>query len=396
MSDDPSTEQARSAPAIDAATLKARIDRGEPVFVLDVREAGDFEEWHIDGLSAEVVNLPGDELTEGDVETALAAVPDDRQVVVLCAKGISSEAIAAELNEMGYDATHLEDGMEGWAELYEAAEVRRYDGPGTLVQYRRPSSGCLGYLVHDGERGAVFDPLRHFADRYIEDAADLGIDLVYAVDTHVHADHVSGVRGLEDRGVEGVVPAPAVDRGITSADELTIVRDGETLSVGEVTVEAVHTPGHTTGMTSYLVGESALLTGDGLFVESVARPDLEEGDDGAPAAARMLYESLQETVLSLPDDVVVAPGHFSDATDPAADGTYTATLGELRERMAALSMDEAEFVDLILSDMPPQPANYREIIATNLGQASVDDAEAFQLELGPNNCAASQDAMTGD
>jgi glyoxylase-like metal-dependent hydrolase (beta-lactamase superfamily II) len=129
-------------------------------------------------------------------------------------------------------------------------------------------------------------------------------------------------------------------------------------------------------------------------VESVARPDLEEGDDGAPEAARTLYRSLQERVLALGDDVVVGGAHFSDAAEPAEDSTYTATLGDLVADMDALSMDEDEFVELVLSDMPPRPANYEEIIGINLGQQDADDEEAFELELGPNNCAASQDALT--
>jgi glyoxylase-like metal-dependent hydrolase (beta-lactamase superfamily II) len=149
-------------------------------------------------------------------------------------------------------------------------------------------------------------------------------------------------------------------------------------------------------MTSYLLGGSLLATGDGLFVESVARPDLEEGDEGAPDAARQLHETLQERVLPLDDDVLIGGAHFSDAAEPAEDGTYTAPIGQLVEEMDALTMDEADFVELILSDMPPRPANYEDIIATNLGQQEADDEEAFELELGPNNCAASQDALTGD
>ncbi|MUV60057.1 MBL fold metallo-hydrolase, partial [Halobacterium sp. CBA1126] len=277
-----------------------------------------------------------------------------------------------------------------------AVEIDRYDGAGTLLQYQRPSSGCLGYLLyHDGE-AAIIDPLRAFTDRYLEDADDLGVDLQYALDTHIHADHISGVRDLDDEGVEGVIPQAAVDRGVTYADELTAAADGDTFEVGDATIEAVYTPGHTTGMTSYLVDDSLLATGDGLFVESVARPDLEEGDDGAPDAARMLYESLQERILTLPDDTLIGGAHFSDAAEPADDGTYTAPIGELVDEMDALTMDEQEFVDLILSDMPPRPANYEEIIATNLGQNAVDDEEAFTLELGPNNCAASQDSLAGD
>ena len=377
--------------------LKARIDAGEDLTLLDARMRSDYEEWRIDGENVTSINVPYFEFLDDEIgEDVLDRIPEDREVTVLCAKGGASEYVAGTLAERGYDVDHLEDGMNGWASIYEAVEVTGYDGAGTLLQYQRPSSGCLGYLLYDDGEATVIDPLRAFTDRYLDDADDLGVDLRYAIDTHVHADHVSGVRELDTAGVEGVVPAAAVDRGVTYADELTTAADGDTFEVGTATIEAVHTPGHTTGMTSYLVDDDLLATGDGLFVESVARPDLEEGDEGAPDAARTLYESLQERVLSLPDDTLVGGAHFSDAADPAADGTYTAPIGQLVAEMDALTMDERDFVDVVLSDMPPRPANYEDIIATNLGQHAVDDEEAFTLELGPNNCAASQDSLAGD
>ena len=396
MQDEAFPEPEVEVEAIEPETLKQRIDDGEDVFVLDTRMQSDYDEWHVDGENVDIVNVPYFEFIDDFDASVVEDVPDDREVVVLCAKGGASEYAAGVLAQEGYDVVHLAEGMNGWAEIYEAETVTDYDGPGTLIQYQRPSSGCLSYLAHDGEKGVVVDPLRHFVDRYFEDAEEFGVDLEYAIDTHIHADHLSGVRALDEAGVEGVIPEEAVDRGVTYADELTTAADGDVFEAGDVTVETVYTPGHTTGMTSYLVGDSALLTGDGLFTESVARPDLEKGDEGAPEAAEMLYESLQEKVLSLDDDVVVGGAHFSDAAEPADDGTYTATIGELVEEMDALTMDEDEFVELILSDMPPRPANYVDIIATNLGQEEADDDEAFRLELGPNNCAASQDALTGD
>jgi len=383
--------------SVDPETLKDRIDAGEDVTLLDARMQSDYDEWRIDGDNVTSINVPYFEFLEDDIdEGVLERIPDDREVTVLCAKGGASEYVAGTLAERGYDVNHLEDGMNGWASIYEAVEVERYDGAGTLLQYQRPSSGCLGYLLYDDGEAALIDPLRAFTDRYLDDAADLGVDLQYALDTHIHADHISGVRDLDAAGVEGVIPEAAVDRGVTYADELTTAEDGDTFAVGDATIETVSTPGHTTGMTSYLVDGSLLATGDGLFIESVARPDLEEGDEGAPDAARMLYESLQERVLTLPEDTLVGGAHFSDAAEPAEDGTFTAPIGELVEEMDALTMDEDDFVELILSDMPPRPANYEEIIATNLGQNAVDDEEAFTLELGPNNCAASQDSLAGD
>ncbi|WP_254829977.1 MBL fold metallo-hydrolase [Haloglomus salinum] len=377
--------------------LKARIDDGEEVTLLDTRMSSEFEEWAIEGENVEAINVPYFEFLDEEIdEEVLEQLPEDEHMTVLCAKGGSSEYVAAELQVRGYDVDHLEDGMNGWASIYEAEEVTDYDGAGTVVQYQRPSSGCLGYMVYDSDEAAVIDPLRAFTDRYLEDAEELGVELTYAIDTHIHADHISGVRALADEGVEGVVPEAAADRGVTYTDQVTLAEDGDEFDVGDATIETVFTPGHTTGMTSYLVDDSVLATGDGLFIESVARPDLEEGDDGAPDAARMLYESLQERVLTLDDDVLVGGAHFSDAAEPAEDGTYTAPIGDLVDRMDALSMDEDDFVDLVLADMPPRPANYEDIIATNLGQQEADDEEAFTLELGPNNCAASQDALTSD
>ena len=379
------------------AALKDRIDAGDDLTLLDVRMESEYEKWRIDGDGVSSINVPYFEFLEDEIDDeVLATIPDDREVTVLCAKGGASEYVAGKLAERGYEVNHLEEGMNGWANIYEAVEVTAYDGAGTLLQYQRPSSGCLGYFLYDDGEAAIIDPLRAFTDRYLADADELGVELQYALDTHIHADHISGVRALDAEGVEGVIPEPAVDRGVTYADELTSAADGDEFTVGSATIETVHTPGHTTGMTSYLVDGSLLATGDGLFIESVARPDLEEGDEGAPDAARMLYDSLQEHVLSQSDETLIGGAHYSDAAEPAEDGSYTAPIGQLVEEMEALTMDKEAFVELILSDMPPRPANYEEIIATNLGQNVVDDDEAFTLELGPNNCAASQESLAGD
>ncbi|QLG26513.1 MBL fold metallo-hydrolase [Halorarum halophilum] len=372
--------------------LKDRIDSGDDVFLLDARSEGDFEEWHIDGETVDVVNYPYFELLDGIPAELHDTLPHDRRITVLCAKGGSSELVAEHLEAADYDVEHLERGMKGWARVYEYEELD-VDADATIAQYRRPSSGCLAYLVVSGGEAAVVDPLRAFADEYVQDARLLGADLEYALDTHIHADHVSGIRALvAETDATAVLPKSAAERGVEYTLPYETVSDGETLALGEVEIEVIHTPGHTSGMTTYRVG-NVLFTGDGLFTESVARPDLED-PEAARDAARTLYGSLHEEVLSLPGETIVAPAHFSDAATPNDDGTYTAELGELRERMDALTMAEDAFVEFIVADMPPRPANYEEIIATNLGRESPDDEEAFELELGPNNCAASEGALT--
>jgi glyoxylase-like metal-dependent hydrolase (beta-lactamase superfamily II) len=140
-----------------------------------------------------------------------------------------------------------------------------------------------------------------------------------------------------------------------------------------------------------LAVDDVLLTGDSLFLESVARPDLEAGDDDAPAFARELYATVTERLAAFGDATVIAPGHASERTPRSDDRTYTATLGTLRDRLWAFEVDEATFVDRVCSNVPPRPANVDAILAANLGETDPDDDEAFAWELGPNNCAATAD-----
>ncbi|WP_435195935.1 MBL fold metallo-hydrolase [Natronomonas sp. EA1] len=372
-------------------SLKRRIDAGESVTVLDVRAASEYEAWHIDGETVETANVPYFAFLDGASDAVLDRVPDADELVVVCAKGESSRFVAGLLAEAGYDATNLERGMRGWASLYEYDELDA-DTDAVVAQYRRPSSGCLAYMVVSEGEAAVVDPLRAFTDEYVQDAKTMGASIEYVLDTHVHADHVSGLRTLADAaGATALMPAPAVARGVDYAVET--VADGDSLTVGAVDIDVLHTPGHTSGMTAYLVDDSVLLTGDTLFTESVARPDLEEGADGAADAAATLHDTLQD-LQQLRDDTLVAPAHFSDAATPRPDGTYAARLGDLVESMPALSLDREAFVAFVLDDMPPRPSNYEAIIAANLGHEAPDDATAFELELGPNNCAASREAIT--
>ncbi len=373
-------------PSIDGVGLYRRIRAGQPVSLLDLRDRDEFETWQIDGPTVDAVQVPYIEFVQAEVTDS---IPDrfaetglDEPVVAVCARGEASAYVAGLLRGAGIEATNLADGMEGWARQYDATDLPG----GWITQFVRPSSGCVGYLVKDGGEAAVVDPLRAFTDRYLDVVEELGMDLRYAIDTHVHADHLSGVRALAERsGATPVLPAGARDRGL--AFDAALVADGDELTVGDRRIEAVHTPGHTSEMTTFAV-EGTLLTGDGLFLESVARPDLEAGAEGAEPLARTLHESLR-SLLSLPDDTRVAPGHIGPAIEPNEDGTFTATIGELRERLPLLGLDEHDFVERILTDMPPRPANYQRIISVNLGKESVGPDEGFELELGPNNCAVS-------
>lgn len=382
-------EPAAAVETTEPHALKETLDAGEPVTILDTRARSEFDSWTIQGGAVTAVNIPYFEFLDGVTDELLQKVPDDDDLLVVCAKGDSSEFVAGLLDEAGYEATTLANGMQGWARLYEHTDITLNSGT-TVRQYRRPSSGCLGYLVHDGEKAVMVDPLRAFTGRYLDDAADLAVEIMAVLDTHVHADHVSGVRQLaEAADADIMLPGAALDRGLDYDADYETVADGDTIDVGGATVEAMHTPGHTSEMTACLIDRELVLTGDTLFVDGVARPDLEAGEEAAPEAAAQLYETLQNRLLALPPETLVAGAHYSPSSDPRDDGAFVAPLGNIARDVEFLSVGNSEFVEAVLDDMPPRPVNYEEIIAINLGQRSATDEEAFELELGPNNCAAS-------
>jgi thiosulfate/3-mercaptopyruvate sulfurtransferase len=378
--------------AITPAELQRRLDADEWVTLLDTRNRPEIDAWRIEGSSVDRIEVPYVKFVSanvtGGVKDLIPAV--DGTLIAVCPRGEASDEVAAMLREAGVDAVNLAGGMEGYARVYLASELpAAATGDATILQYRRPSSGCLAYLVIADGEALVMDPLRAFTERYASDAAEYGADLRYVVDTHVHADHVSGLRDVAAAtSATPLMSATAVGRGVNF--DVETVADGDVRSVGDCEVEVVATPGHTTGMVSLRVGET-LLTGDTLFVHGVPRPDLQEGHEGAPEYARELHRSLTERLARFDDEVLVAPGHYTPGEQPAADGSYTARLGDLRDSLRVFSESRASFVERVLADVPPRPANFETIIEANLGHERLDDEAAFEVELGPNNCAAAAD-----
>ncbi|SIQ78573.1 Glyoxylase, beta-lactamase superfamily II [Haladaptatus litoreus] len=374
--------------ALSARELYDRLQRGESVTVLDVRNRDEYETWHIDAENT--VQTPYAEFMSAKVKDEISDLAEsldlEEPVLAVCPRGEASEQVAAMLRETGIDARNLADGMNGWARVYVARELpTESEDAETVLQYERPSSGCLSYLVVSDNEAAVIDPLRAFADRYAEDAREFGAELKYAIDTHVHADHVSGLREVADAtDAEAILSEGARNRGLSF--DAKLVEDGDELAVGEETLTAIHAPGHTSEMTLFRA-ENTLFSADTLFLDGIGRPDLEAGSDGASELADDLYDTLHERVLTLSDETLVAPGHVHAKTPLTEGGSFTAPLATVSESVSLLSLDRDEFVERVAGDLPPRPANYEDIVAVNLGTESVEEEAAFELELGPNNCA---------
>ena len=379
---------------ISTEQLAARLDSGESTTLIDTRPEDSYDGWHIHG-SANLPFHPDDDLTEDDLER-VEAVADDQSVVTICGKGLTSTPFAFALEEHGYDVTVVKGGMEDWSTVYDVALIDTENDDLFIAQLQRRSKGCLGYAVGSKRAGeaVVVDPTRH-TDRFKVVAQEAGLTVERVLDTHVHADHISGGAALANElEVPYHLGEHATDRDVEY--EYEPLADGETVAVGDVEIEirTLHTPGHTTEMVNYVIDGEAVLTGDTLFVESVGRTELQFGDEDAAEGAELLYESLHETLLELPDETQVLPGHVS----VAADGTYEvgspgepigAHLSTLREELELLGLSENEFVERLTENAPEKPANYEQIIAINTGSESPDDEnEATELETGPNNCAA--------
>ncbi len=263
---------------IDAAELAARLGTDDEPFVLDVREPDEVTEWAIPGST----NIPA-----GELAPRIGEVPNDRDVVVVCAAGGRSAVAADLLAGAGLRVANLRGGMAAWGAVYDWVVVDLDDV--RVVQVRRRGKGCLSYVIGAGHEAFAIDPSID-VDVYDEVAAEHGWRITRVFDTHLHADHLSGARTLAERTGASLHLNPA------DAFEFAYepLRDGESFPLGTVPlcVASLRTPGHTQGSTLYFVGDRIVLTGDTLFVDGVGRPDLAER---AEEFARNLYRSLQRT-----------------------------------------------------------------------------------------------------
>jgi len=244
--------------------------------------------------------------------------------------------------------------------------------------------GCLAqasYMIGSGGIAAVVDPRRDIGS-YLEEAERENLRIRHVIETHLHADFVSGHRELAARtGAKIWFGAKA-----GAKFEHVPVRDGDEISFGDVTLRFLETPGHTPESVSVLVFDrargtepQAVLTGDTLFIGDVGRPDLLGAKMSAEELAGMLYDSLHEKLLKLPDTVAVYPAHGAGSLCGRNISSETSSsIGQQRRFNYALQpMPREDFVRMMTTDLPEAPAYFsRDVRLNREGAGSLADLPA--------------------
>jgi sulfur dioxygenase len=218
------------------------------------------------------------------------------------------------------------------------------------------------YLVADPEskEAALIDPVLEQVDRDLTLIQELGLTLKYCLETHIHADHITGTGKLRElTGCQGIVPEKA---SAECADRK--IPDGEVVYVGTIPIQAIATPGHTTCHMAYLANNNHLLTGDALFIRGCGRTDFQSGDAGVQ------YDSITQRLFTLADDTLVYPGHDYR-------GHTVSTIGEekqLNPRLAGRTRDD--FIALMNNLNLPDPKKIMEAVPANsiCGKVAQTDA----------------------
>ncbi|MBN8718472.1 MAG: MBL fold metallo-hydrolase [Sediminibacterium magnilacihabitans] len=362
---------------ISSNTLRNWLETGKEVSILDIRPIQERAEWFIPGS----IYYNAYDKLKANNPNALQGLHLDRTlpVVTICAGGKTSMIAASLLQKQGFEAYSLQGGMKGWSLSWNTAMLSFPDFE--VIQIRRTGKGCLSYLIASNNEAIIVDASLP-VEAYQEALQKNRLTLKHVIETHIHADHLSRAKQLaEINKVTLHLPVP----NKVNFDFIPVT--GSTVfQIGNISIKAIQTPGHTLESTSYLVDDKILLTGDTLFINGVGRPDLKANNEEAMQKSKMLYQSLQK-LLALDENIIALPAHTNQPVDFDSIPVQ-ATIGSIKHNVAMLKLSEEEFVNTILQRIPPTPANYLSIVEKNIN-GDFSDINPVDLEAGANRCAVS-------
>jgi glyoxylase-like metal-dependent hydrolase (beta-lactamase superfamily II)/rhodanese-related sulfurtransferase len=395
---------------IDVAKVKEKLDKGEDVFILDVRTPEEHNAWKFSyDRYQETPVIPIDRLVSSE-NIVSEQIPKDKEILTVCSHGNRSQMAAQVLSKMGYKVKNIKGGMAAWNQVYDVAKL-----PGSNVittatmatqgteqaavwQLRRVSKGCIGYVIAVGDAATVIDSTCDLDNSVLLLAEDNGLKITNVIDTHMHADHVSGLSTIAKRvGANAFISReeeyePAIDLGL----QVTQIKDNQKIPLGDnVSLIAIHTPGHTEGSMSFVLNlhkeeeegqktRSCIFTGDTLFVNALGRPDLQ---NKAREFADKLYDTYQSKILQYPDNSIILPAHFdTNSIAVKHNEPISETIGSIKRKVKLLSIPKNDFIDFMVSSVTPHPANYEKIIQINKELIPCNRINSGDLEEGPNSC----------
>ncbi|MBI1342466.1 MAG: MBL fold metallo-hydrolase [Terrimonas sp.] len=360
---------------ISTNTLRTWLEAGKEINILDIRPIQERAEWFIPGS----IYFNAYEKLKANNPDALHGLHLDKSVpvVTICGGGKTSLIAAGLLNEQGFEAYSLKGGMKGWSLSWNTAKLSFTEFE--LIQFRRTGKGCLSYLIVSNGEAIIVDASLPI-EAYLETVQQHNLSLKYGIETHIHADHLSRARQLAESSQANLyLPVPN-----KVSFEFNPVDEDTAFQIGNISIKAIRTPGHTLESTSYLIDNKVLLTGDTLFINGVGRPDLKSNNEEAKQKSKMLYLSLKK-FLTLEDNIIVLPAHTSQPVD--FDNTpIQATIGSIRNNVTMVQLKEEEFISTLLERIPPAPANYLSIVEKNI-KGDFSDINPVDLEAGANRCA---------
>lgn len=268
--------------------------------------------------------------------------------------------------------------MKAWSLAWNTATIHfpNFD----IIQFRRTGKGCLSYLIIANQEAIIVDASLEITvyEQYLKANNTV---LKYVIETHIHADHLSRSKELAEK-FKAFLYLPCPNH--LHFDHKSIVND-TVFSLGNVTISAISTPGHTLESMSFNIENQVLLTGDTLFTNGVGRPDLKADTDGMKVKTRLLYNSLRK-LLSLNKEIIVLPAHTSQPID--FDNILIYSTLEKIQSIPLLQLSEDDLVETIISRIPATPDNYLVIVEKNL-LGDFKDINPIDLEAGANRCAIS-------
>jgi glyoxylase-like metal-dependent hydrolase (beta-lactamase superfamily II)/rhodanese-related sulfurtransferase len=385
--------------------LKKKIDKGEDIFILDVRDHEEHKSWKISyDKHQDSIVIPIDDLS---YPRSLEQIPKDKEIVAFCARGNRSMSAAKMLSRHGYKVKSVEGGLAGWNTVYDVALVTDNDSPIDIWQIRRISKGCISYLVASShsKNAIVIDATCEVDNAISNIISENRLKLTKAVDTHIHADHLSGSTRLAKK-YGAVICLSSLEDYSTKNNihglNLQLISNGDTIKIDEEFIlEAIHTPGHTNGSISIKIQKRTdsfgevdyhsinknqtnnmyIFVGDTIFINGIGRPDLHNKTE---EYAHQLFNTYHQKILNLPTKTVVLPAHYSDTFEH--EKPIYGTIKSINQNIDLLSVSEGEFVKFVTENIPPHPMNYEKITLMNKQMISCDEIEQKDIESGPNAC----------